>query len=208
MLRLMAALCVFLLITASVACEEESTKKAPAFSLKDLSNKDVALEDLLGKGPVLIDFWATWCKPCIASLDHTREIYKELKGKGLEVVAINTDDPRNVPKVKPMASSHRWNFIILLDTNKDVKRLYHVSGYPTTFLLDREGNVRYRHVGYVPGSEKDLKREIEELLAAAESEADTSADEDEVAPETEEVDDLEDVDREEETPAAEEGDTD
>ena len=169
MLRLLAGLLILVLLAPSVLCEEESAKKAPSFSLKDLNNKTVALEDLLGKGPVVIDFWATWCKPCMASLDHMRDIYKELKVKGLEIVAVNEDDPRNVSKVKPLASSHRWDFIILLDTNKDVKRLYHVTGYPTTFVLDREGKVVYRHIGYTPGSEKDLKKEIEGLLPVVET---------------------------------------
>gem|GEM_PF-641791 len=203
MLRLLAALCILFLLAPSVLCEEESAKKAPSFSLKDLNNKTVALEDLLGKGPVVIDFWATWCKPCMASLDHMRDIYKELKEKGLEVVAVNEDDPRNVSKVKPLASSHRWDFIILLDTNKDVKRLYHVTGYPTTFVLDREGNVAYKHIGYTPGSEKDLKKEIEGLLPVTESVPDSSKVEDEASDEdADETGDLDD-----ETDAEDEGET-
>ena len=177
MLRLTVALCVLLLLAPSVLGEEESAKKAPVFSLKDLNRKEVSLEDLLGKGPIVIDFWATWCKPCVKSLDHMRDIYKELKEKGLEIVAINEDDPRNVSKVKPMASSHRWDFIILLDTNKDVKRLYHVSAYPTTFVLDHDGNVKYRHLGYTPGSEKELKEEIEGLLRSTECRPEVSPDE-------------------------------
>lgn len=175
MLRLAAIFCALLLLAPAVTCGEESAKKAPTFSLTDLDKKEIALDDLLGKGPVVIDFWATWCKPCIKSLDHVRDMYKDLKEKGLEVIAVNEDDPRNVSKVKPMVSSHRWNFIILLDANKQVKRLYHVAAFPTTFVLDHKGNIRHTHIGYTPGSEKELREEIEKLLLPAESEPDSSA---------------------------------
>ncbi len=172
-MRSLAVIALVFLVASSLSSEEE-TKKAPGFSLKDLDRKEVVLDSLLGSGPIVIDFWATWCKPCIIALDHMRDIYKEYKEKGLTVVAINEDDPRNVAKVKPMVASHRWDFLVLLDPGKEVKRLYHVAAFPTTFVLDHEGNVMNRHVGYVPGSEKELKKEIEKLLLPEESEADSS----------------------------------
>ena len=170
-------LCVLLVLP--VVYGEESAKKAPGFSLKDLNKREVVLDSLLGKGPIVIDFWATWCKPCLVELDHIKDIYRELKEKGLTVVAINEDDPRNVSKVKPLTASHRWEFHILLDPNKRVKRLYQVVAYPTTFILDSEGNIRNKHIGYTQGSEIELKKEIEELLLPAQSEPDTTAEEEE-----------------------------
>jgi len=177
MLRVVAVCCFLALLASSVVSEEETVKKAPSFCLKDLNRKEVVLDSVLGKGPVVIDFWATWCKPCITELDHLRDIYKEFKEKGLTVLAVNEDDPRNVPKVKPMAASHRWDFHILLDPNKKVKRQYQVVAFPTTFVLDAEGNLRNKHIGYTPGSENELKKEIEELLLLPQSEPDSSAEE-------------------------------
>jgi cytochrome c biogenesis protein CcmG/thiol:disulfide interchange protein DsbE len=173
MLRSLAVIALVFLLASSLSSQEE-TKKAASFSLKDIDNKEVVLDSLLGKGPIVVDFWATWCKPCIIALDHVRDIYREYKDRGLTVVAINEDDPRNVAKVKPMVASHRWDFCILMDPDKDVKRLYHVAAFPTTFVLDHEGNLVNRHVGYVPGNEKELKKEIEDLLLPERSESDSS----------------------------------
>lgn len=174
MWRAVAICCLAVLLASFVGSEEETTKKAPAFSLKDLDRKEVVLDSLLGKGPVIIDFWATWCKPCLIELDRIRDLYREFKEKGLTVLAVNEDDPRNVSKVKPMAASHRWDFHVLLDPNKKVKRLYQVMAFPTTFVLDAEGNIRNKHVGYTPGSENELKNEIEELLLPPQSEPDST----------------------------------
>lgn len=179
MLRSLTILLLCVLLVLPLVYGEESAKKAPGFSLRDLNRKEVVLDSLLGKGPIVIDFWATWCKPCLIELDHIRDIYKELKEKGLTVVAINEDDPRNVSKVKPLAASHRWEFQILLDPNKRVKRLYHVVAFPTTFILDAEGNIKNKHIGYTQGSEIELKKEIEELLLPIQSEPDTTAEKEE-----------------------------
>ena len=179
MRRSLAILLLCVLFVLPLVHGEESAKKAPGFSLRDLNRKEVVLDSLLGKGPIVIDFWATWCKPCLIELDYMNDIYKELKERGLTVVAINEDDPRNVSKVKPLAASHRWEFDILLDPNKQVKRLYQVVAYPTTFILDAEGYIKNKHIGYTQGSEIELKKEIEELLLPAQSEPDTTAEEEE-----------------------------
>lgn len=184
MRRALAILLLCVLLLLPLVYGEGSLKKAPGFSLKDLNKKEVVLDSLLGKGPIVIDFWATWCKPCLVELDHIKDIYKELKEEGLTVVAINEDDPRNVSKVKPLTASRRWEFHILLDPNKQVKRLYQVVAYPTTFILDAEGSIRNKHIGYTQGSEIELKKEIEKLLLPAQSEPDTTAEEEERQGET------------------------
>jgi peroxiredoxin len=144
--------------------EETSASIAPSFTLKDINNKEVVFDSLLGKGPIVLDFWAIWCKPCIKELDSWREIYKEYKEKGLEIVAINQDDPRNEAKVKPFVKSRRWNFPVLMDPNRKARRLYQVTAFPTTFILDLEGRIRYTHQGFKIGEESTLEEEIISLL--------------------------------------------
>jgi peroxiredoxin len=163
-------LTIFLLALTPALGEEDIESKetsapiAPSFTLKDINNKEVVFDSLLGKGPVVLDFWAIWCKPCIKELDSWRELYKEYKERGLEIVAINQDDPRNEAKIKPFVKSRRWNFPVLLDPNRKVRRLYQVTAFPTTFILDSEGRIRYTHQGFKIGEESTLEEEIVSLL--------------------------------------------
>jgi thiol-disulfide isomerase/thioredoxin len=173
MLRTLAPLCLVLLLVSSLSFAEETAKKAPGFSLRDVNSSQVILDSLLGKGPIVVDFWATWCKPCVSGLDYLKELYKELKDRGLVVVAMNEDDPKNISKVKPFAFAHRWEFLVVLDPNKAAKRAYQVSAFPTTFVLDAQGNIVNKHVGYTPGEESLLKKEIESLLPPVQARPDT-----------------------------------
>lgn len=143
---------------------ESSATMAPSFTLRDINNHAVSLDSLLGKGPIVIDFWATWCKPCLKELDTVNEIYKKYHEKGFEVLAINHDEPRNVAKVKPFAKSRRWTFPVLLDTEGKVRRLYQVKAMPASFILDKEGRIRFTHLGFKTGDEVSLEEEIVSLL--------------------------------------------
>ena len=136
------------------------------FSLPDVSGKTVTLKALLARGPVLVDFWATYCKPCKKELPYLEALYKEYGAKGFTVVAISIDDARNVSKVKPFVESSRYTFPVLLDTNGDVKRRFEVSYMPTLFILDKNGKKFYSHIGYVPGDEKAAHDKVAELMGA------------------------------------------
>jgi len=137
---------------------------APRFTLKTVDNEVVVLDSLLGKGPIVVSFWATWCKPCAAEHDRLRKIYEELKGRGLEILAISQDGPRSVSRVKPFATGRKLQYPILLDPEKEVGRLYNISAIPALFILDGEGRIRFTHRGFKPGDEVLLREEIERLL--------------------------------------------
>jgi peroxiredoxin len=142
--------------------------QAPNFTLPDLNGKKVELKSLLGKGPVFIHFWATWCKPCLEELPYLDKMGQTYKDKGLVVVAISTDDSKTVNKVKSLIKSRRYQFLVLLDTAQEVQNLYHVQDVmPTDYLIDARGSVRKIHAGYKAGDEVTFEKEVVDLLSEA-----------------------------------------
>jgi len=135
-----------------------SQENAPDFRLPDLKGKQVTLKSLLGKGPVVLDFWATWCKPCIKYLPKLQKVYDKYKEDGLIVVGINEDGPRNRAKIYPFIKSKRINFPNLIDANSQVMRRYRIMGLPATVIIAPNGEINKVHKSYKPGDEKILEK--------------------------------------------------
>ena len=114
----------------------------------------------------IINFWATWCQPCLVELPHLDRMHKELGKKGFVVVAISTDSPKTIAKVRTYIHRYAYSFPVLLDKDGHVSRLLNPVGQaPYSIVLDRLGRVRIRHEGYQPGDEKILKKKVVTLLA-------------------------------------------
>ena len=144
---------------------DEVRVKAPSFQAKDMNGEPVVLEDLLGKGPVLVDFWATWCKPCIKELPHIQRIHEKYSEKGLTVLAVTIDSPKSQSRVKPFVSGRGFTFSVVMDGSQDVFRKLQGKGtIPYVVVIDGEGMIRYRHTGYRPGDELELEKVVRELL--------------------------------------------
>jgi cytochrome c biogenesis protein CcmG/thiol:disulfide interchange protein DsbE len=160
-------LLTFLLLFAviiSAQDHEQTGRAAPDFKLENVQGDYVSLKSELGDGPVLLSFWATWCKPCIEEMTKYKDIYSDFKDKGLKVLAISIDDERTVAKVKPFVRSKNYPFPVLLDTNSEVARKYYAQNVPYSVLLDKSGNIVYTHLGYMKGDELKMKNKIEELI--------------------------------------------
>jgi len=138
----------------------EGIRKGPDFTLDNLSGGEVELNQEVGEGPILLSFWATWCKPCLEELNEYKKIYNDYKGKGFKMFAISTDDENSVAKVKPLVKSKGYDFPVLLDTNGDAVRLYYAQSIPYSVILDKDGMIIYSHLGYMKGDEVKVEKII------------------------------------------------
>ena len=138
------------------------------FTLPALDGERFSLREALAEGPVVLDFWATWCKPCIKSLPALQKIAREFEEHGVGVYAVNVDGPRNQPKVRPFLKRHRLELPVLLDHSREVMKQYQLAGMPATIVFSTEGEVAYKHFGYKPGDEIRLREKLTELLGGAE----------------------------------------
>lgn len=139
-------------------------QQAPDFTLRNLENQEVSLSDLRGK-VVLINFWATWCGPCQVEMPHLQRMHDELGGQGLTILAVSVDEARTSSRVKPHIKSKGFTFPVLLDTATEVVSQYNPQKtLPYSVLVDRQGNVSWRHSGYSPGDEVALEAKVKELL--------------------------------------------
>ena len=136
---------------------------APDFALKTLEGKTVRLSELRGKKVVLINFWATWCPPCRLEMPTMQKIYSEYKGRGFEILAINIE-PDALQEIREFVKELRLTFPVLLDPDMKVTRKYRLIGLPISFLIDRQGIIRAKEVGYHDWTDKESRRQVESLL--------------------------------------------
>ena len=116
--------------------------------------------------PMVISFWATWCKPCMRELAAIKDVYEDWQDElGVKLIAISIDDSRNAAKVGPKASVEGWEWEIYIDMNQDLKRALGVNNIPHTFVVDGEGNIVWQHTGYALGDEDELYEVLEKVIA-------------------------------------------
>lgn len=138
----------------------------PSVMLKDMDGRSVNTAELSNDGkPIVIDFWATWCKPCIRELNALKDVYPDWQEEtGVKVIAVSIDEAQNAQKVKPLVSRMGWEYEVLLDPNSEFKRQMGVSDPPHVFVVDGNGNVVWNHQGYVEGSEDEILEQVKKAL--------------------------------------------
>lgn len=161
-------LVLMFIILPLIGQEELTGKQAPEFALKTVDGKMYRLSENLDKGPLVINFWATWCVPCIEELKQMKKIYDTYADKGVEFLAISIDDTKTMGRVNSFVKSRNYPFTILLDTNSEVMHLYQSAVPPYTVIMDKTGKIVYSHVGYRMGDEKQVEKVLKELLEHSE----------------------------------------
>jgi len=143
---------------------EQQGRIAPNFELEDINGDIFELNEIKGKGPIIISFFASICKSCRDQTEAFSKIYNKYKEEGLVLIAISTDDQKTVAKVKPYIRAKGYNFPVLYDTNNDVARIYYAMAVPYSVIINKKGRIVYTHLGYMKGDEIEVNNKIKQLL--------------------------------------------
>ena len=137
---------------------------SPNFSLKKINGRTVKIGEYLEDGPVLINFWATWCAPCKKEMVFLEKFENEYKKEGFSVLSISIDSQKSLAQVRSYIRINNYSFDVFLDPNMQVFKKMNGNLMPTNILLDKKGNIIWRHYGYLPGDEKNMNLQIRSAL--------------------------------------------
>jgi len=151
----------FLMVSAEVSAEMQAGDTAPGFELQDINGKTVSLSSFKGK-PLVLNFWATWCPYCRKERAHLVSLYEKYRGKDLVVISISTD--RSIDKLKSFMENNPAPFIVLSDSSGMISSTYGVRGFPTSFIVDRNGKIVRELVGYRQWTDKSSTDMIDGLV--------------------------------------------
>ncbi|MDH5443923.1 MAG: TlpA family protein disulfide reductase [Gammaproteobacteria bacterium] len=157
-------LCLAIIVSSSHISSLQAAQlsgKAPDFTLKSMSGKNLKLSEFRGQ-VVMINFWASWCAPCRQEMPLLEDLYKKYKPLGFTLLGVNVEEDSS--KAATLLKSIKVSFPILYDNKNKVSKLYKVAAMPTTVIIDRDGRLRYLHKGYKPGYEKDYQKQVRALI--------------------------------------------
>ena len=141
--------------------KEVSNTVVPDEKIRMINGEFSELKNYVGEGPLLLEFWTTWCPNCPKQMGYLSDIAEHFKNNGLKVLGINLNEPKIVNKVKPYIQNRNFSYDIAIDPENILGDYFGVKGIPTLILVDNDGNIINRYVGYSPGKEEDYIKDLE-----------------------------------------------
>lgn len=161
----MKKIVVFLFLTAIGMSGFAQQSDIPSVTIKTIKGQNFNTSDISNDGkPIILSFWALWCKPCQKELDAFNEHYETWQQEtGVKIYAVSIDDSRSTSRVLPLVNGKGWEFEILMDVNGDFKRAMNVNMIPHTFLIDGNGKIVSQHTSYFDGAELELYEKVKKI---------------------------------------------
>lgn len=154
----------YLFLIIFVAYSFGESKNLPEMKLKDLENKRVMMKDFYSKTPILINFWTLACEPCKKEMKFLDKFNKAYSENGFKVISVNMDNPRSMSKVKSYIKSQKYSFKVLSDPKSELFRKTGGKVMPYILMVNTDGSIFQRHIGFTIGDEKGLEKDIIHLI--------------------------------------------
>lgn len=155
---------VLLFVVMFLSIAKFSYSQSYDFDLQDIDGNSVKLSALLAKGPVMLQFWATWCVPCKEEMRGLNDIWAKYKDSGFSYVAASIDDQKTTGKVKPFIESKGYKFTVVFDSDKNVFKTYGGQDPPFSVLISRTGDVIKTYSGFLPGDDVKVEEDIKAAI--------------------------------------------
>ncbi len=162
-IRLLCLLASSLLFLTATVQAIEVNDKAPSCLLSTLKDGQAYdLQNVQGK-IIYVDFWASWCPPCAKAFPFLNSMHQDFKNNDLQIIAINLDE--EITAAQTFLDKYPANFTLLADPTRQCAKAFDVQAMPSSYLIDRKGNIRYVHLGFRSGEASQIRQRVKQLLA-------------------------------------------